>query len=494
MLEPATKFEDGWPLEAICLQLEAVTFGQSTKVLLNVPPGFMKSLTTNVFWPLWEWSAMNMPHLRYVTFSYSAALTERDNGRFRDLILSPEFQIIWGERFAIRKIGETRVTNDKTGWKLATSVGGVGTGERGDRVILDDPHNLKDSESDTVRQETVRWFREAMSNRLNDIDKSAIVVIMQRVHEADVSGTILSNSMGYDHLMIPMEYDPGRHCRTRLGWSDPRQHDGELAWPSRFPRRSVIQLQSDIGAFAYAGQYQQAPTPRGGGIIKREMWQLYEGETFPPFEYIVGSMDTAYTERQENDPAALTIWGFWREQGRPRVVLIHAWRKWLEMHGPKVDRLGGETEAAYIKRCQPKWGLAEWAIHSCRRFKADILLIEAKASGMTAAQEIQRELFATESWSVKLITPKGDKVARTHAVQPVWSNGLVYAPDREFADLVIDEMAVFPKGVHDDLHDTATQAMKHLRDIGLLTFAVEDQAVIEESLKFKPAPAPLYPV
>ncbi len=156
---------------------------------------------------------MNMPHLRYVTFSYSSTLTERDNGRFRDLMMSPEFQTLWGERFNLKKIGETLVSNDKTGWKLATSVRGVGTGQRGNRVIFDDPHNVKEAESDAVRGETVRWFEEGMENRLNDLKHDAIVVIMQRVHEMDVSGAIINNG-DYVHLFIPMEYEHGRRCET----------------------------------------------------------------------------------------------------------------------------------------------------------------------------------------------------------------------------------------------------------------------------------------
>ena len=154
ILEPKTRLVEGAALEAICRHLEAVTFGEINRLLMNVPPGFMKSLLTDVFWPAWEWGPMDLPHYRYVAFSYAASLTFRDNGRFRDLILSSEYQELWGKKFRARKIGEEKVTNDKTGWKLASSVGGVGTGERGDRVLLDDPHNVKEAESETVRGET----------------------------------------------------------------------------------------------------------------------------------------------------------------------------------------------------------------------------------------------------------------------------------------------------------------------------------------------------
>jgi predicted phage terminase large subunit-like protein len=470
VLEPQTELVEGWALEAICKHLEAVSFGQITRLLINVPPGFMKSLLTDVFWPAWEWGALGKPHLRYVAFSYSSGLTERDNGKFRDLLLSAKFQALWGHRFKLRKIGEVKVTNDKTGSKLATSVGGIGTGERGDRVIVDDPHNIKDGESEVIRTETVRWFRESLSNRLNDMEKSAIVVIMQRVHEADVSGTIISEDLGYVHLMIPMEFDSGRQCDTGI-WVDPREHEGDLAWPERFSPDAVASLNHELGPYAFAAQYQQAPTPRGGGIFKREWWQLWEGEggKFPPFDYIVASLDAAFTEKEENDPSGFTVWGVWTDpeselewnersgqfwkrgaRGLNKVMLVHAWRKHLQMHGSVPPKEQDETDAAYIRRTQPTWGLVQWVAHTCRRFKVDRLLIEAKASGITAAQEMQR-LYGTEQWQTQLEQVTGDKVARAHAVVPAWSQRLVWAPDREWADLVIDEMETFPKGKHDDL-------------------------------------------
>lgn len=503
VLEPNTPLVEGWPLEAICLHLEAVTFGDIQLLLMNVPPGFMKSLLTDVFWPAWEAGPMNLPHLRYVAFAYAAGLTERDNGKFRDLLMSPEYLEMWGQCFTLRKIGETKVTNDHTGSKLATSVGGIGTGERGDRVIVDDPHNVKEGESELIRNETVRWFRESLSNRLNDMEKSAIVVIMQRVHEADVSGTILNGEMGYDHLMIPMEYEEGRHCSTSIGWEDPRTEDGELAWPARFPAHVVASLKNQLGPYAYAAQYQQAPAPRGGGIFKQEWWQLWDPPDgkWPRFEYLVASLDSAFTTKEENDPSGFTVWGlFHDETGQPRVMLVKAWRKHLEMHGETVERGQNETTAAYLKRARPLWGLVEWVAESCR-FRSgngeiigtvDRLLIEAKASGITAAQEMQR-LYGNDGWVTQLEPVKGDKVARAHAVVPSFSQGLVFAPDREWADLVIDEMKMFPKGRYKDLTDSATQALKHLRVMGMIRRPDERAEDDERASRHRSKSAPLYP-
>lgn len=453
------------------------------------------SLLTDVFWPAWEWGPMNMPYLRYVAFSYSAGLTERDNGKFRDLILSKKYKDLWGDVFEAKKIGEVKITNSRTGSKLATSVGGIGTGERGDRIIVDDAHNIKDGESDTIRSETTRWFREALSNRLNDMEKSAIVVIMQRVHEADVSGVILSEIEGYEHLMIPMEYDQGRVCQTSIGWEDPREEEGELAWPERFPPEVVDNMRSTLGPYAYAGQYQQCPTPRGGGIFKREWWNLWNDpfDAYPPLEFVLVSVDTAYTKKEENDPSACTVWGLFRENGAPRIMLLYAWRKHLELHGKYEPRGDNESNEDFRRRTQPLWGLIEWIAYTCRRYKADRLIIEGKASGLSVAQEIQR-LYGYEGWGVEIVQPQADKVARAHAVQPIFSQLLVYAPDRDWADMVIDEMSTFPKGRYKDLTDSTTQAMKFLRDSNMIVHRHELEAEFEEGRKYRGKLQPLYPV
>lgn len=486
ILEPQTVFVEGEALSAVCMHLEAVTHGRINRLLMNVPPGFMKSLLTDVFWPAWEWGPMGMPHLRYVAFSYAAGLTERDNGKFRDLILSPKYKDLYGRVFRPRKVGEVKITNDKTGSKLATSVGGIGTGERGDRIILDDPHNIKDGESDAVRGETVRWFRESLSNRLNDMDESAIIVIMQRVHEEDVSGTILGQGFsGYEHLMIPMEYDSSRHCTTSIGWSDWRTDDGDLAWPERFSPSVVGGLQTALGPYAYASQYQQSPQLRGGSIFKHEWWTLWEDERnrFPTFEFVLASADTAYTEKESNDPTGFTVWGVFREQGgAPRIMLVHAWRKHLELHGRYLPREPGEDEASYVRRTQPSWGLVEWIAHTCRRYKVDRVLVEGKASGLSVAQELRR-LHGTEGWGIEVRTPDGDKVSRAHAVQPLFSQGLVYAPARDWADMVIDEMGSFPRGRYKDLTDSATQALKYLRDGGFIQHRHERDYIAEEAMR-----------
>lgn len=511
ILEPENKLIEGWALYAIVLHLEAVSFGEISRLLITVSPGSMKSLCADVFWPAWEWGALGKAYRRYVAFSYSASLTERDNERFRDLVTHDTYQALYRNVVKTVKVGATKITNTKKGWKLASSVGGVGTGERGDVIILDDAHNIKEAESEIVRDETVRWFRESMSDRLNNMETGVIIVIMQRAHDEDVAGVILSLGLPYCHLMIPMEYDWSRQVdpetneprQTAIGWSDPRYDergpefcDGALAWPERFPADVVQLLRQVKGPTAFAGQYQQSPQPRGGGIFKRDWWQLWEApdNKFPVLEYIIASVDGAFTEKEENDPSALTCWGvFLNKENKKRIILLHAWRKHLQFSGVRTDWKTGETYAGYKHRTQERWGLVEWIADTCNRFKVDKLLIEAKASGISAAQEL-RNRYGAQEWSIQLCPTKGDKVARALAVQPTFSQLLVFAPDRDWAEMVIEEMSVFPKHKHDDLTDCTTQAIKYLRDTGM---AVTDEEVTfaeNERGQYRGARRPLYPM
>lgn len=501
MLEPVQPFVDGWVLEGMCEHLEAVTHGKIHRLLMNVPPGFMKSLLTDVFWPAWEWGPMRLAHNRFVAFSYAAHLTERDNAKFLALLQSTKFQDMYGDDFELVEQGKVKVSNTRTGFKFASSVGGVGTGERGNRVILDDAHNIKEAESEAVRGETVRWVREAMSNRLNSMDKDAIVAIMQRSHEADASNTLID--LGYVHFMVPMEFDPARRCETVIGWEDPREDEGELAWRARFSRSVIGEIRKTIGPYAYAGQYQQSPEVRGGAIIKRDYWVCYAADDgrVPACSYVVASLDPAYTSKEENDPSGFTIWGVWEdERGHSRIICLAAWRKRLELHGEYIERRAGETDADYNKRAQPKWGLVEWVAWYCKRFRVHKLLIEAKASGHSVAQEMRR-LHSGHGYSVELIDPRGqDKVARTYAVQAMFAEGMIHLPGysdgtwREWGQMLVDEFASFPKGATDDLVDSSTQALTHIRNLGLAVRREERAAIMDEMSRHRASSEPLYPI
>lgn len=291
ILEPGRQFTPGWHIDAIADHLQAVTEGHLTRLIINVPPGCMKSLLTSVFWPAWEWGPRNQPHLRYVSFSYSEDLTTRDNLKTMQLIQHPWYQERWPHvQISKDQKAKHRFNTTATGFKVATSIGGLGTGERGDRIVIDDPHNVRQAESDAVRNSTITTIRESLSSRTNHATDSAIIVIMQRVHEYDATAFLLSQEFGYTHLCLPMEYDPTRHCRTVIVpsttqfqletktqiktkpkvFSDPRTTEGELLWPEGKPRHTVERDKLIMGEYATAAQFQQLPAPRGGGMIKDE--------------------------------------------------------------------------------------------------------------------------------------------------------------------------------------------------------------------------------
>lgn len=337
VLHPGKQIRRGWALEAICEHLEAVTRGEIRHLLINVPPGFSKSMATNVFWPAWEWGPMNMPHLQYLSAAYSDSLTQRDNERCRALMGHDTYATCWGDRFSFDKNmdGRVKFMNDKRGHKEATSVKGLATGGRGDRLICDDPHNVLAAESDAIRMETLKWFTEAWPTRTND-ENAAFIVIMQRVHEADVSAACIE--LGFTHLCIPMRWEEDHPHRwfgggfiahepvrkaveeievkalevgeplTRQqayekfiagpgadeivlqpgyvtdndttqvshapqhGGGDPRREEDALAFEELFGQRRVREMERKMALndplYAWAGQMQQRPSPRGGGQIK----------------------------------------------------------------------------------------------------------------------------------------------------------------------------------------------------------------------------------
>jgi phage terminase large subunit-like protein len=419
-----------------------------------------------------------------------------------------------------------KVTNEAQGFKFASSIGGVGTGERADRILCDDPHNVNKAESDVVRTSTVRWFREAMSNRLNDMEQSVIVVIMQRVHELDVSGAAIEDG-GYVHLMIPFEYEETRHCSTVVGrddfgrpitWEDPRTADGEPAWPERFTGRSMATFKRQ--PYLWSGQYQQRPSPRGGGIIKDEYWQPYEVPASGAYEFgangprfVLASLDTAFKEKEENDFCALTVWAVYDDEktGNRRIMLVEAWKKKLPLHGPQIPRGQNERERDYKRRTMPTWGLVEWVTHTCGRRKVDRLVIEDASRGIDVNNEIRR-LHGSRDWGIHLVPARGDKWARMHSVVDIFTDGMVYAPGqwlchqhavahckvcpdeamtwcwRDWVDMVVTDCSVFPKGAHDDIPDSVSQALKHLRETGWAIRRDERLLDVEEMAKARPKP------
>lgn len=295
-LEPGTPLVMGWVMDAICEALEQVEQGNIKRLLINVPPGFMKSMLTSVFFPAWLWGPRKQAHKRIISTSYAQDLAIRDNRRARELIESESYQKWWGVELSGDQNAKIRYENTERGFRQAASTGSALTGHRGDGIIVDDPHSVESSESEADRNTVLAWFGETLPTRFNNQKEGWLIVIMQRLHQQDVSGFILGEGegeealSGYVHLMIPMEYEPERHCSIDLPswkWEDPRTEDGELAWEERFDRDDVEGLKEVFrksgGEYAVAGQLQQSPVPRDGGMFQKQDFQIIDASELPPF-------------------------------------------------------------------------------------------------------------------------------------------------------------------------------------------------------------------
>jgi predicted phage terminase large subunit-like protein len=275
VLEPATALKWGWALDAICEHLEAVTNNQISRLLMNVPPGCMKSLLVGVIWPAWEWGPRGLQHKRFLGTAHKQDLAVRDAIRCRRLIQSDWFQKRWPVRLVADQNLKTKFENTKTGFREAMAFSSM-TGSRGDRVLLDDPISVDAANSDVELHNAALTFTESLPTRVNN-EYSAIVVIMQRLHQYDTSGVIIDNDLGYVHLMLPMRFEADRRCQTVIGFKDPREEDGDLLFPDRFDEKQVAGLEKSLsaigGSYAIAGQLQQRPAPRGGGLFKEEWFK-----------------------------------------------------------------------------------------------------------------------------------------------------------------------------------------------------------------------------
>jgi hypothetical protein len=261
IVEPDCPFIDGWHIRAICEHLEAVTDGRIKRLLINIPPGCSKSLLTCVFWVPWTWGPRNWPQSRWLFASYGQELSTRDSRKCRKILESEWYRSLWGDRLSLAddQNEKTKFENSAGGWRLATSVGGRGTGEHPDFVIWDDPHNVNDVESQVERERVINWRAATISLRglTRDVRE---VGIMQRLHRDDLAGWMLKTHKDHlDHLCLPMRYEESAMPKpTSIGWIDPRVTADELLWPAVVGKARLVDMENQLGPHA-EGQLQQRP-------------------------------------------------------------------------------------------------------------------------------------------------------------------------------------------------------------------------------------------
>ena len=461
VVEPGIQFMESWHIEEICEHLEAVSAGEIHRLLINIPPRHSKSTIVSVMWPAWEW--ITDPSQKYLCASYSSTLSTRDNLKTRRLLQSSWYQERWGHMFKFTgdQNAKQRFENDKTGYRIATSVGGSVTGDGGSRLVCDDPHGAQAAQSEAMRESDLEWFDMVWSTRLNNPKTDAMIVVMQRLHDRDISGHILNDIKGWEHICIPAEYD-GKRRKTILGEYDPRKVKGELICPDRFGDKEITMLKQLLGSYGSAGQLQQDPTPSGGGILKTKHFGLWSADDgLPPFEYILQSYDCAFTEKTTGDPTACTVWAMFTHKGERNAMLIDAWDEHLSYP---------DLRAKAIKDWTTEYGgMSKESPHSRAR-RPDRILVEAKASGQSLLQDLRLAKVPAVGYN----PGKADKISRAHQAAPTLELGLLWIPESKknrgqpvsWAAAFLKQLAKFPVAEHDDYVDTFTQAVIYLKDDG----------------------------
>lgn len=436
VLEPEADYVHSWHVDAICQHLEAVTDGRINRLLINVPPGSMKSLLVSVFWQAWEWGPCGRRSLRYLATAFNEDPVKRDTRKCRDLITSEWYQKLWPE-VKLTRSAEMSFANNSTGTREGIPFGSL-TSQRGDRLIIDDPHSVKSAESDAERVSTTRKFREGAVNRLNDQKRSAIVVIMQRLHEEDVSGVILSLRMPYVHLMLPMEFDPARACETEIGFKDPRREDKQLLEPIRFPREEIERLKIDMGSYAYSGQYDQNPTPRSGGMFQRQDFEIVDLPQVRPGGTMVRAWDFAASVPKPGKQPDWTV-------------------------GIKVKKVGGTFYILDVVRGRWSAGQVENKLVETAANDGKVVRIRKPQDPAAAGKSdalTKTKLLA--GYDVVTKPNTGDKTTRARPASAQAEAGNIKMVRAAWNQALIDELCAFPSGSHDDQVDALADAIDEL--------------------------------
>lgn len=465
VLEPRTHFAEGWVNRAICSHLEAITFGRflalglPNKVKFNVPPGMTKSLTISVMWNAWEWGPCGMPFLRHLSTSYVDDWVIRDTDKTRKLITSEWYQGLWGEKAfgadahgdCHRRVVLTRSASDKFENTAGGSRVGVTfnklTGGRGDRLTIDDPLSVAQSKSDADREYAKFIMRESVPSRLNDPVRSATALIMQRVHEEDPSGVWEKVGVPHVSVILPMRFELDRRCQTPI-FVDPREVEGELLHPERFPLATVDVLEKEMTPYAVSGQHQQRPVPRSGGMFKRHWFK--PRRDLPPGYRWVRHWDLADTEETYGaDPpyTAGVLLGAPAGGGGPYVI-------------GDVYRL--RQEAAEVRKAVRMIGEADRIRLGALGGTYEVQVPQDPGSaGKTVARDMITKTL--DGFIAYKLIETGSKIDRAEPMSVQAENGNVEIMSGAWTEAFLDEACLFPGTKFKDQVDALSGAYDRLQ-------------------------------
>lgn len=465
LLEPKALYIPNWHIDAISEHLAAVSSGEIQNLLMTFPPRCMKSLSM-VFWQTWTWT--KRPEVRWFCTSYDQELSTRDSLKCRWIIRSRWYQDRWGHVYQLsgdQNLKE-RFENDRRGYRIASSIGASGTGEGGDVIVFDDPHNVMHGESDARRELAVRYWRESMSTRGNT-KAAARVVIQQRVHQRDVAGDILeTEGDNYVHLMLPMRFDPARRCVTVLGFIDPRKEEGELMWPDRFDEKAVQIMERRLGPYGTAGQLQQSPVARSGGQFEAKWFGIVP--SVPRGLPMVGWV--RYWDKAGTEGAGAYTVGLLAGLGKDGVTYIKdvVRGQWAAGDRERMIKITCSQDASDLSRIPGE---------EDRFVVLNVVEQEPGSGGKDAAEATIRNLAG---YRCEAERPTGDKFERADPLAGAAKLGDVKLVRGEWNDAFLDEMqAAGPGAAYLDQMDAASGAYNRLQKLRDWAFDVTGMSIEE---------------
>lgn len=427
IVRPEIPFDNAWYVRALCHALSSMLTKSSSRVIINLPPRALKSTIASVLFPAWVMG--RNPEKRILCASYNDQLSKNFSRDFARVVKDPLFQEAF-PRFRLgAKVAEGEIATTLNGYRIATSVGGMATGRGADLIIVDDPINASEIGSEAERIAVKEWFDKSIQSRLDRQGQGHILVVMQRLHEDDLSGHLLQKESGWQLFLFPIRNTgPERRVAIGHGQSCKWPEDADLM-PAIMDRAEQERFKAEIGERTFSAQYLQEPLPAGGAVFKLDWIRSYpEALPLSGYRSVVLSLDVAVKPDDTADYTVCTVWGV----GRTRIYHL------LDVHRVRL----------------PYHSVLALARDLIARYKATHVLVEDAANGMSLAQELAR----VNLYSTVPIRPKIDKLSRAQAATPPFEQGRVLLPEKaDWRLAYIHELAGFPGTRYDDQVDSTTQ-------------------------------------
>ena len=419
------EFVEGKHHKIYAEKLNRIANGELKRLIVNMPPRHTKSEFASNLFPAFYMG--RHPKAKLIQTTHTGELAIRFGRKAKNMIESSDYEKVFPEvTLAADSKAAGRWESNHGGEYFAAGVGGAITGRGADLLIIDDPHSEQDALSPTVLESHYEWYTSGPRQRLQP--GGSIVIVMTRWSIKDLTGKLLE-AQAKDPMADQWEVV-----------EFPAIINEKPMWGNFWSMEGLLGVKASIPTAKWNAQWMQNPVAEEGALIKREWWQDWDKENIPELQYVIQSYDTAFTAKTTSDYSAITTWGVFtpEEGGRPCIILLDAKRgRW------NFPELKAKAQEEY----------SYW--------EPELILVEAKASGLPLTHELQKAGIPV----INFTPSKGnDKHSRVNSVAPIFESGAVYAPvGRRWAEEVIEECAAFPFGDHDDYVDSMTQALMRYR-------------------------------